>query len=49
MTTDLEKDEALDALRKKFAELEITITPAEEFKQKFERYKANRKTLISDH
>ena len=46
LTTDLEKDEALDVLRKKFAELEILITPKEEFKKKYERYKQNRKTLI---
>ncbi len=46
LTTDLEKDEALDVLRKKFAELEIPITPKEEFKKKYERYKQNRKTLI---
>ncbi len=45
-TTDLEKDEALAVIRKKFAELEIPITPKEEFKQKYERYKTNRKTLI---
>ncbi len=48
MTTDLEKDEALEVLKRKFAELEIPITPKEEFKQKYERYKANRNTLISD-
>jgi len=46
MTTDLEKDEALEVIRKKFTELEITITPKEEFKAKYERYKTNRKTLI---
>lgn len=46
LTTDLEKDEALEAIRKKFAELEIAITPKEEFKTKYEWYKTNRKTLI---
>jgi len=48
LSTDLEKDDALESLRKKFAELEIPITPKEEFKKKFEWYKQNRKTLISD-
>jgi hypothetical protein len=48
MTTDLEKDEALQVIRKKFADLEIPITPKEEFKQKYERYKANRKTLLEN-
>jgi len=46
LTTDLEKDEALEVLRKKFTELEIPITPKEEFTQKYEWYKQNRKTLI---
>lgn len=46
LTTDLEKDEALEVLRNKFSELEIPITPKEEFTQKYEWYKENRKTLI---
>lgn len=46
MTTDLGKDEALEVLKKKFAELEIPITPKDEFKQKYERYKTNWKALI---
>ncbi len=48
MTTDLEKDEALQVLRKRFAELEIPITPKEEFKQKYEWYKANWETLLEN-
>ncbi len=48
MTTDLEKEEALETIRKKFAELEIPITPKEEFTSKYEWYKTNRKTLIED-
>lgn len=48
LTTDLEKDEALEVLRKKFAELEIPITPKDEFKQKYERYKTNWKTLLEN-
>jgi hypothetical protein len=46
MTTDLEKDEALEVLKRKFNELEIPITAKDEFTQKYEWYKANRKTLI---
>ena len=46
MTTDLEKDEVLEIIRKKFAELEIAITPKDEFTAKYEWYKINRKNLI---
>lgn len=46
LTTDLEKDDALETLHRKFAELEIPITPKDECKQRYERYKKNRKTLI---
>ncbi len=46
LSTDFEKDSNLELLRKKFAELEIPITPKEEFTKKYERYKTNRKTLI---
>ncbi|MFA7298339.1 MAG: hypothetical protein WC010_01715 [Candidatus Absconditabacterales bacterium] len=46
LSTDLDKDENLEILRQKFAELEITITPKEEFKTKYEWYKTNWKTLI---
>lgn len=49
LTTDLEKDEALELLRKKFSELEIPITPKEEFKKTYQWYKENWKTLISDN
>ncbi|MEI6117899.1 MAG: hypothetical protein WCP92_01230 [bacterium] len=48
LSTDLEKDENLQILRNKFAELEIAITPKDEFKKKFEWYKINWKTLLSD-
>ena len=48
LSTDLEKDENIAILRQKFAELEIDITPKEEFKQKYEWYKHNWETLISD-
>ncbi|MCX6824075.1 MAG: hypothetical protein NT085_03020 [candidate division SR1 bacterium] len=48
LSTDLEKDENLEILRNKFAELEIPITPKDEFKAKFEWYKTNWKTLISE-
>jgi len=46
LSTDLEKDENLQILRNKFAELEIAITPKDEFKAKYEWYKTNWKTLI---
>lgn len=46
LSTELEKEENLAILRKKFAELEIAITPKEEFNKKYEWYKANRKALI---
>lgn len=48
LSTDLEKEENLALLRQKFAELEIAITPKEEFNKKYEWYKTNRKTLIED-
>ncbi len=48
LTDELETDEALQKLHKKFAELEIPITPKEEFTKKYERYKINRKTLIEN-
>ena len=48
LSTDLDKEENLAILRQKFTELEIAITPKEEFKQKYEWYKTNWKTLISE-
>jgi hypothetical protein len=48
LSSELETDEALQKLHKKFAELEIPITPKEEFTKKYERYKINRKTLIEN-
>jgi len=46
LSTDFEKDEHLDILRKKFAELGIVITPKEAFQKKYDWYKVNRRTLI---
>lgn len=46
LSTEEEKEDNLEILRKKFAELHIPITPKEEFKQKYEWYKINRKNLI---
>jgi len=48
LSTDTDKDDKLQILRDKFSELEINITPKEEFVQKYDWYKHNRKTLISD-
>ena len=49
LSTELDKNANLQILYKKFDELGISITPKEEFTKKFDWYKQNRKTLISDH
>ena len=46
LSTEEDKNSNLEILRKKFAELEIAITPKDEFTQKYEFYKQNWKTLI---
>lgn len=46
LSTEEKKDDNLEILRKKFTELEISITSKEEFTQKYERYKQHRRSLI---
>ena len=47
LSTEEDKNNNLEILRKKFAELGIAITPKDEFTQKYEFYKQNWKTLIT--
>lgn len=41
-----DKEKTLEMLKQKFKELNITITPREEFEKKFQYYKENWKTLV---
>ncbi len=46
MASDLTKDAVLKELKARFQQLNIDITPREEFESKFKNYKANWKELI---
>ena len=46
LTDEAGKQEALRALRNKFKELNIEITPREEFEKKYEEYKKSWKILL---
>lgn len=47
LSLETEKDKALESLRQKMQSLGITITPREEFNQKYNYYKKNWRKLIN--
>lgn len=46
MTNDKQKEQIHEFLKSKLSELKVELTPKEEFKNKYEDYKKNWKTLI---
>ncbi len=48
MSDEKNKDKDLNKLKEKFKELNIEITPKEEFNKKYNDYKANWKSLINE-
>lgn len=46
MSTEKEKEKTLEELKQKLSELNISLTPKEEFKTKYEHYKENWRKLI---
>ena len=49
MSSPESKDKSIEILRKKLADLNIPITPKEEFKASYENYKTNWKTLLKEN
>lgn len=49
LADESQKEHALNQLTKKFQELQIPITPKEEFKSKYEHYKNNWQALTTQH
>ena len=48
MSTEEDKEKTLESLKQKMKELNVELTPKDEFKKKYEDYKQNWKTLTSD-